>query len=106
MTVDKKAMAPGSLRGDDSSYSGYRSVGIRLVEPLDALVSDSQQGALFSRGLQQFDKAHVVMLAEQGIISGDGARACLLTLREMEAEDLEAARAELRGGLHGGRLRQ
>ena len=102
MTVDKKAMAPGSLRGDDRSYSGYRRVGIRLVEPLDPLVPDSQQGALFARGLQQFDKAHMVMLAEQGIVSGDGAKACLQTLREMEAENLEAARAELRGGLHGG----
>jgi argininosuccinate lyase len=102
MTMDSDGMAPGSLRGDDRRYAGYRGVGIRLSEPLDPLVPDAQQAAMFDRGLQQFDKAHLVMLAEQGIISREGAQACLRTLREMEADDLETARAELRGGLHGG----
>ena len=102
MTQDNNGTAPGSLRGDDKRYAGYRGVGIRLAEPIDPLVPDSQQESMFSRGLQQFDKAHVVMLAEQGIISRKGAQACLSTLREIEADNLEAARAELRGGLHGG----
>ena len=88
MTLDGNGMAPGSLRGDDRSYAGYRGVGIRLSEPLDPLVPDAQQSAMFDRGLQQFDKAHLVMLAEQGIITREGAQACLGTLREMEADDL------------------
>lgn len=108
MSTNTTVQAPGSLRGDDRSYPGYRRVGIRLTEPVDPVLAQAREAVqrypTFGRGLQQFDKAHLVMLAEQGIIPGEGARACLLALREMDAEGVEKVRAEVKGGVHGGEV--
>jgi len=57
VTLDTDTKAPGSLRGDDSEYLGYRRMGIRLTGPLALLVSGGSVLAAFTRGLQQFDKA-------------------------------------------------
>jgi argininosuccinate lyase len=106
MVTEVTDAAAGSLRGDDATYSGYRRAGIRLSEPTDPLLTEARRGAEgfrdFSRGLQLFDEAHVVMLAEEGIIPREGAAACLRTLREMDEAGVEHARAELNVGLHGG----
>lgn len=104
MTLDTDAKAPGSLRGDDREYPGYRRVGIRLTEPLDPMVGGGSGLPAFARGLQQFDKAHVVMLTEQGIILRSGARACLEALREMDEAGDVKVRSELPDILHGGEV--
>ena len=78
MVSDARGEVPGSLRGDDSSYTGYRRVGVRLMEEFDRTLVDSRKAIDsendFTRGLQWFDKAHTVMLVEEGIIPRDGAR--------------------------------
>ncbi len=98
--------APGSLRGDDREYSGYRRPGIRLMEPLDPLVDTPARPAGMSpaAAVHRFDKAQLVMLAEQGIISIADAAACLRALLEMEREGLEPARAATRAGNHAGEV--
>ena len=90
MVPDARAEVPGSLRGDDSRYTGYRRVGVRLMEEFDRTLVDSRKAIDsendFTRGLQWFDKAHTVMLVEEGIIPRDGARACLAALRASSRE--------------------
>ena len=106
MVPDVQAEVPGSLRGDDSSYTGYRRVGVRLMEEFDRTLVDSRKAMDsendFTRGLQWFDKAHTVMLAEEGIIPRDGARACLGTLRALQSGDLDDTRESVGGGVHAG----
>lgn len=106
MTLETGTLAPGSLRGDDRTYSGYRRPGIRLSEPLDPLLAEgrtpSAGPALIAQALHRFDKAHTVMLAERGIIPRDGAAAILRALRAMEGDGVEKVRAEVGGGIHSG----
>ncbi len=106
MVSDVKAEVPGSLRGDDGSYTGYRRVGVRLTEEFDKTLVDSRKAMDsendFTRGLQWFDKAHTVMLAEEGIIPREGARACLGTLRALQSGDLDDTRESVGGGVHAG----
>lgn len=108
MATEISKDAPGSLRGDDSQYAGYRRAGIRLSEPYDPTVTAAMRAVQsfdeFARGLRMFDEAHVVMLAEEGIIPREAAATCLRTLREMDEAGVEKARAELKGGLHGGEV--
>ena len=49
-----------------------------------------------------FDKAHVVMLTEQGIIPREDGVAILCAFRRMEAEGVEAARTRVGGEDHSG----
>jgi argininosuccinate lyase len=49
-----------------------------------------------------FDKAHLVMLAEENLIPRQDAVAMLKALREMEQEGMAAIRGELEGGMHSG----
>ncbi len=49
-----------------------------------------------------FDKAHLVMLAEENIIPRRDATLMLASLREMEAEGVEKVRLERGGGMHSG----
>lgn len=97
---------PGSLRGDDATYSGYRRPGIRLAEPFDQGLSAVTLNNYrpFARGLQWFDKAQLVMLAEEGIIPREGAVASLRALLEMDQRGVEQVREELSNPLHGGEI--
>lgn len=49
-----------------------------------------------------FDKAHIVMLAEENFIPRRDAAAMLLAIREMEANGWERIRLEGGHGLHSG----
>ena len=49
-----------------------------------------------------FDKAHLVMLAEQGLIPREAAVAMVRSLRATEADGFEKARGAAGGGLHSG----
>ena len=69
-----------------------------LVDSRKAIDSEND----FTRGLQWFDKAHTVMLVEEGIIPRDGARACLAALRALQSGDLDDTRESVGGGVHAG----
>jgi argininosuccinate lyase len=51
---------------------------------------------------QQFDKAQLVMLIEEGIIPREEGVECLKTLREMEQEGIDKARHAIGGIAHSG----
>lgn len=52
--------------------------------------------------LHAFDKAHAVMLVEEGLLSREAGAATLCALREMEAQGTVDVRTEVGGGLHSG----
>jgi len=56
------------------------------------------------KGLHMFDKAHLVTLAEGGIIPREDAAECLRALLEMEEKGLEHVREEMQAGIHSGEV--
>jgi argininosuccinate lyase len=54
------------------------------------------------KGIHAFDKAHTVMLIEQGIISREVGAKILRALGEMEGEGFESVRGRTGGGGHSG----
>lgn len=88
---------------DSQYYRGYRNAGIRLREdlvPSLALQKDRTEPYLYA--FHMFDKAHMVMLAEENIIPRDAVRKLLSQLRNMEKDDIVKARLEIGGGMHSG----
>ena len=87
----------GSLRGEDRAYTGYRRAGIRLQEPEDPLLKTPVQpaGMAADEAVHWFDRAHLAMLSEQGIVPADAAARCLRALQELAAEGWDA------GQIHG-----
>ncbi len=89
-----------------AEYRGYRTAGIRLTEEwapeLRGTRESTENAALYA--YHMFDKAHVVMLAEEGIIPRHIGVALLTALREMEGEGVETARSRVGGGMHSGEL--
>jgi argininosuccinate lyase len=87
-----------------SEYPGFRTAGIRLSEDVLPDVeehrSDRVLGTLYA--VHQFDKAHLVMLAEEGLIPRKDAAAMLRILRESEREGTEKVRLGVGGGNHSG----
>ncbi|MGB4137247.1 MAG: argininosuccinate lyase [Microbacterium sp.] len=88
-----------------NAYAGFRGAGIRLaeeqVEHLQAhrteLLGDSLPA------IHAFDKAHVTMLTETGLLEREHGVAILRAFREMEAgEGVAAARIRVGGGMHSG----
>ncbi len=86
-------------------YEGYRGVGVRLMEPmvsdLHADSADGRESPMFP-GLHAFDKAHVLMLGEEGLIPKQDAVALLTTFREMESLGVDEQRSKQSWGLHSG----
>ncbi len=93
---------------DKQEYQGYRGAGVRLSEPLAPEVIDakwdSRSTPTLYRGLHMFDKAHLVMLAETGIIRREDTAVCLSALLQMEEEGLEHTREEMQSGIHSGEV--
>lgn len=87
-----------------SDYRGFRTAGARLTEePLNHL--DFHRSRLLGESvhaIHAFDKAHALMLGEEGIIPKTTSAAMLRAFRAMEADGLEKARAEADGGMHSG----
>ena len=81
---------------DQKTYAGYRTPGIRLTEPLlPNIVSHSSEAELpLLYTYHMFDKAHIVMLAEEELIPVQHAVAMLRALREMEDEGVEEEEEE------------
>jgi argininosuccinate lyase len=93
------------LKQDSANYKGFRTAGIRLREELvPSLVShrsDKIKDQLYT--IHMFDKAHVTMLTEEGLIPrADGIK----LLSELRRMDEEGSSDELRlthgGGMHSG----
>lgn len=92
------------LKQDSAKYRGYRTPGIRLNEEilpeLGKLYGERTSG--MAPALHAFDKAHTVMLIEEGLLDRDAGIAILNGFREMEREGVEEARRRVGGALHSG----
>ena len=77
-------------------YKGYRTAGIRLMEPmlegLPSFAEEQDAAALYPYHL--FDKAHLVMLAEEDLIPRDDVAAMLRVLRGTEPDMIVESRLE------------
>ena len=85
-------------------YHGFQKAGIRLSEDtLPDIVTHSSENELpLLYACHMFDRAHLVMLAEENIIPRKDAALMLAALREMEEEGIEKVRLEVGGGIHSG----
>ena len=86
-------------------YTGYGQAGIRLKEKLSPLMPqtyspEEELARLYA--FHMFDKAHLVMMAEQNMISREEAAKMLLALREMEKKGIEKTRLEVGKGAYAG----
>jgi len=89
---------------DAQGYHGFRGVGARLTEAPLEHVEFHKSGLLGEsiHGIHAFDKAHALMLGEQGINSPEVSRRILRAFLQMEGEGVEVARAKAEGGMHSG----
>lgn len=87
-----------------TDYRGFRTAGARLTEePLAHL--DFHRSNLLGESvhaIHAFDKAHALMLGEEGIVPRAAVATMLEAFRTMEAQGVEQARAEADGGMHSG----
>jgi argininosuccinate lyase len=83
-------------------YNGYREAGIRLTaaQPPALAKQRAEQAGPLIRAVHEFDKAHLLMLAEESLIPRSAAVLMLATLLETERTGMEAARAQAGGGVH------
>ncbi len=95
---------------DDYNYRGHlwfaKRPGIgRLMEGMDPEYESALRGWENKppyRAYHMFDKAHVVMLTENGIIPREDGVAILRAFRQMEEEGVDAARTRVGGEDHSG----
>lgn len=85
-----------------SDYRGYRTAGVRLTEEMIPSVGAPDAAADVLEAVHQFDKAHVVMLTEEGIMPPSDGAAILRVLREIDAAGVVEARRKAGGGIHSG----
>ena len=92
------------LKQKSSEYRGFRNAGIRLKDEMLP-----QLGQLYGSripvlipAIHAFDKAHIVMLVEQHLLTPATGAALLRGLRSMEAEGVAETRTRVGGGLHSG----
>lgn len=92
------------LKQPSSQYRGFRTAGIRLSEEMLPLLGKLYHGRTqpMLRAMHAFDKAHCVMLLEQGLLAREAAAAILGALRAMEQDGVVETRASVGGGLHSG----
>ena len=92
------------LKQKSSEYRGFREPGIRMREPLSpqlARLYGSRIPVLIP-ALHAFDKAHIVMLVEEKLLTPKVGAALLRGLRQMEGEGVVEMRTKVGGGLHSG----
>jgi len=93
------------LKQKSSEYRGYRNAGIRMREEMLP-----QLGQLYGArtramlpAVHAFDKAHTVMLVEEGLLARDAGAAILRELRALDRDNsVVETRAKVGGGLHSG----
>ncbi|MBI4322325.1 MAG: argininosuccinate lyase [Chloroflexi bacterium] len=92
-------------RQKGEEYEGFSAPGIRLLEeasPKMVAVHSSENELPLLYAFHMFDKAHLVMMAEQGMIPRQAAVSMLAALREMEEEGVEKVRLAAGNGKHSG----
>jgi argininosuccinate lyase len=92
------------LKQPSAQYRGFRAAGIRLREEMLPQLSKlyGARTRPMLHVMHAFDKAHAVMLREEGLLKREAAVAILTALRQMEKEGVEETRAAVGGGLHSG----
>jgi argininosuccinate lyase len=92
------------LKQKSSEYRGYRTAGIRLREEIQPQLGKIYGGHMqaFLPAVHAFDKAHTVMLVEEGLLDLPVGIATLRGLRQMEVEGVVESRLRAGGGLHSG----
>jgi argininosuccinate lyase len=83
----------------------YRKKGVRLNAEMSPLLYKYFYAPMKGKawkGFHMFDKAHTVMITEEGIIPKAAGVAILQALRKMEAEGAERVREHLGGHMHCG----
>ena len=100
-------MSRSDLYGKVGRGEFYRKAGARLTEEADASqtfhkVGPPERTLPLLMAYHMFDKAHVVMLAEESLIPKKDAVAILQAMRQMEAEGWERIRSEGGHGLFSG----
>ena len=88
----------------DSGVWGYfyRGAGGRFTEDPAPEMTAMQDEGVPLKGIHAFDKAHVVMLIEQGLISRRDGAAILGAFQQMDEEGYEAVRRRIGGAGHSG----
>ncbi len=100
-------MSKESIYGKVARGEPYRKAGARLTEDAEEVqyrtkLGDPAQQLREFHIYHRFDKAHLVMLAEQGFLKREDAAAMLNALRRMEQAGIEQVRAETTAGEHSG----
>lgn len=92
------------LKQPSPDYRGFRTAGIRLREEMLPLLGKLYHGRTqpMQPIMHAFDKAHCVMLVEQGLLARETGAAILRELRQMEKAGVSDVRARVGGGLHSG----
>jgi argininosuccinate lyase len=92
------------LKQPSSEYRGFRSRGIRLGEDMLPELTRLYAGRTqpMQAVMHAFDKAHTVMLVEEGLLDRKHGAAILAALRVMEKDGVEEVRKRTGGGLHSG----
>ncbi|TQC45183.1 argininosuccinate lyase [Rhodococcus sp. WS4] len=89
-----------SLQQKSVDYRGYRTAGIRLSEGLwtDRLFTSRNHERAPLKSILDFDKAHLVMLVEKGLVEKGDGRKMLAEIRDIEANSVLLG--EWDGGMH------
>lgn len=100
-------MSKESIYGKVAKGEPYRKAGARLTEDAEDVqkrtkLGDPEQQMREYRIYHRFDKAHLVMLAEQGFHKIEDASKMLQALRRMEQAGIEEVRAGTEAGEHSG----
>ena len=100
-------MAQSNLYGKVGVGEFYRKAGARLKEDADASqtahkIGPSQRTVPLLHAYHMFDKAHVVMLTEEGLLPRADGVAILSAFRRMESEGWQRIRSEGGHGLFSG----
>ena len=92
------------LKQKTSEYRGYRTAGIRLNEEMLPHLAQlyGERTKPMQAAMHAFDKAHTVMLVEEGLLKPEHGAAILKGMRTLEGEGEAATRARVGGGLHSG----
>jgi len=92
------------LKPASKDYRGFRAAGIRLSEEMLPALTGlyANRTRPMVDALHAFDKAHAVMLVEEGLLAREAGVAILRALRAMEADGVAEVRSRAGGGLHSG----
>ncbi|WP_275559114.1 lyase family protein [Streptomyces sp. 5-6(2022)] len=90
------------LQQPPERYRGYRTAGIRMNEDLLEELSShrTEKFGVTLEAVHAFDKAHIVMLIEQGLVNRSDGRQILEAIRRMERQGVWETRLHAQGGEH------